>query len=166
MKIERMILSSNWFNPLATLYLNIRCVPFSQAWKFPIFVYGKPKFFSTYGKISFPEKCYSGMVHFNESVGGGPQCECGNSELNLWGKLIFRGPCTIGTSNKLTIGEHGVMDIGAHTKITILCNVVAYEKVLLGNHSWIVHRCQVMDTNFHYLACFGENGGQKKYPHQ
>ena len=161
MKIERMLIYNKWFNPLATLYLNLRCVPLRQAVKLPILVFGFPKLFSTFGHIRFPQGCFHGMVRFNESIGGGPQCECGNSELNLWGTLIFRGPCTIGTSNKLIIGEDGVMDIGSDTKIMALCNVVAYKRVVLGNNSWIVHRSQVMDTNFHYVANF-QRGGVKQ----
>lgn len=149
---ERALTNSKWFNLFATLYLNLRCVPLKQALKFPVFVYGIPKFFSTFGHIRFPEGCKTGMVHFNESVTGGPQCEVGNSELNLWGTIIFRGKCSIGTSNKICVGEQGVLDLGAETRIAIFCNVTAYCKVVVGYHSRIVHRCQVFDTSYHYTA--------------
>lgn len=159
---ERALTNSKWFNPFATLYLNLRCVPLKQAFKLPIFVYGRPRLYSTLGHIRFPDGCKMGMVHFNESVTDGPQCEVGNSELNLWGTLIFRGKCTIGTSNKICVGYHGVLDMGAQTKITILCNVTAYKKVTVGHHSWIVHRCQVFDTSYHYTADFRHGEGRVK----
>ena len=135
-------------------------MPLRQALKLPIFVYGRPKFYSTFGHVRFPEKCKMGMVHFNESVAGGPQCEVGNSELNIWGTLVFRGKCSIGTSNKINVGEDGVLDFGDHSKVTIFCNITAYKEVLVGHHSWIVHRCQVFDTSYHYTASFGSMGGQ------
>lgn len=157
---ERTLTNSNWFNPFATLYLNFRCVPLRQALKLPIFVYGRPKFYSTFGHVRFPEKCKMGMVHFNESVAGGPQCEVGNSELNIWGTLVFRGKCSIGTSNKINVGEDGMLDFGDHSKVTIFCNITAYKEVLVGHHSRIVHRCQVFDTSYHYTASFGSMGGK------
>lgn len=39
-----LILAHNWLNPFATLYLDLRSLPFLQALKFPIFVYGRPLF--------------------------------------------------------------------------------------------------------------------------
>lgn len=160
MLFERTLTNSKWFNPLATLYLNLRCVPLRQAFKFPVFVYGRPRLYSTFGHIRFPEACKTGMVHFNESVSGGPQCEVGNSELNLWGTLMFRGKCTIGTSNKISVGRGAVLDMGSDSKITILCNVTAYKKVVVGHHSRIVHRCQVFDTSYHYTADFRHGEGR------
>ena len=157
---EKVLTNSKWFNPFATLYLNLRCVPLKQALKFPVFVFGRPRLYSTFGHIRFPDGCKTGMVRFNVSISDGPQCEVGNSELNLWGTLIFRGKCTIGTSNKICIGMKGVLDMGNMTKITILCNVSAFRKVKVGHHSWIVHRCQVFDTSYHYTADFRYGEGR------
>lgn len=161
---ERMLTNNKWFNPWLTFYLNIRCVPLRQAFKFPVFVYGWPKLFSTFGHLRFPEKCYPGMVHFNETIPGGPQCEVGNSEMDLWGTLIFRGKCTIGTSNKINVGPGAILDMGAYTKITILCNITAYGHVQVGHHSRIVHRCQVLDTNYHFVADFRHEGFGRVHP--
>lgn len=33
-----LCLASNWFNPFATIYLNLRSFPFTQAFKFPVWV--------------------------------------------------------------------------------------------------------------------------------
>lgn len=161
---ERTLTNTKWFNPWLTFYLNIRCVPLRQAFRFPVFVYGWPKIFSTFGHIRFPEKCYPGMVHFNETVSGGPQCEVGNSELNLWGTIIFRGKCTVGTSNKLCVGLNGILDLGDETKITILCNITSCGFVKVGHHSWIVHRCQILDTNYHFVADFRHEGFGRVHP--
>lgn len=54
---EKVLTNSKWFNPFATLYLNLRCVPLKQALKFPVFVFGRPRLYSTFGHIRFPDGC-------------------------------------------------------------------------------------------------------------
>lgn len=147
----------HWFNPIYTLYINFVFFPIRQAIKFPVFVYGWPKLFSQYGRMECIDKCKTGMVRLNVTIPGGPQYAAGNSQLNIWGKVIFRGTCEIGSGNKINVGENGLLDLGDGTKITSFCNVTAYSKISIGAQSWIAHRCQVFDTNFHYIADFNKN---------
>lgn len=147
----------HWFNPIYTLYINFVFFPIRQAIKFPVFVYGWPKLFSQYGRMECIGKCKTGMVRLNVTIPGGPQYAAGNSQLNIWGKVIFRGTCEIGSGNKINVGENGLLDLGDGTKITSFCNVTAYSKISIGTQSWIAHRCQVFDTNFHYIADFNKN---------
>lgn len=147
----------HWFNPIYTLYINFVFFPIRQAIKFPVFVYGWPKLFSQYGRMECIDKCKTGMVRLNVTIPGGPQYAAGNSQLNIWGKVIFRGTCEIGSGNKINVGENGLLDLGDGTKITSFCNVTAYSEIIIGSQSWIVHRCQLFDTNFHYIADFNKN---------
>lgn len=147
----------HWFNPLYTLYFNLVFFPFRQAIKFPVFVYGCPKLFSQYGKMECVGNCKTGMVRLNVTIPGGPQFAAGNTQLNIWGKVIFHGKCEIGSGNKINVGEKGVLDLDEGTKITNFCNVTAYSEIRIGAQSWIVHRCQVFDTNFHYIADFNKS---------
>lgn len=64
------------------------------------------------------DKCKTGMVRLNVTIPGGPQYAAGNSQLNIWGKVIFRGTCEIGSGNKINVGENGLLDLGDGTKIT------------------------------------------------
>ena len=152
-----------WFNPFATLYLYIRCLSLRDALKMPILIYGFPRFYSLYGKISFPEKCYFGMVKINASLSGAPSYTGGNTELNIWGNVIFRGKCVIGTSSKIGVGRNGILDMGDGTKIMHYCNITAYSTIKIGEQSRIVHRCQVLDTNFHYIADFNNHLVKQQY---
>ena len=154
--VERLIYI-NWFNPLITLYLNFRSFPLRQAWRFPVFVYGWPKLFSLYGSMECIGKCKTGMVTFNATNHSAPSLPGTASAIENWGKIIFRGKCEIYTSNKIIIGSKGTLDLGEGTKIMHFCNVTAYESVIIGAQSWIVHRCQVIDTNFHYIADFNKH---------
>ena len=58
--IERK-LTSRWFNPFATLYVNFRTMPFKQACHLPIYVYGKAKFYNLKGKVDFTCKVKRGL---------------------------------------------------------------------------------------------------------
>lgn len=145
---------THWFNPLYTLYFNFVFFPIRQAMRFPVFVYGWPRLFSQFGTMECRGVCRSGMVRLNVTIPGGPQYAAGNTQLNIWGKVIFRGTCEIGSGNKINVGSGAVLDMGDGTKITTFCNVTAYAEIQVGAQSWIVHRCQVFDTNFHYIADF------------
>lgn len=144
----------HWFNPLYTLYFNFLFFPFKQAVRLPVFIYGWPKLFSQVGSMECVGTCRTGMVQLNLSIAGSPQYSVGNTELEIWGKVIFRGKSTIGSGNKIIVGYDAVLDMGEGTKIMNFCNVSAYAGIRLGAYSWIVHRCQVLDTNFHYIADF------------
>lgn len=147
---------SHWFNPLYTLYFNLVFFPLRQAVRFPVFVYGWPRLFSQFGRMQCVGKCKTGMVKLNVTIPGGPQFAAGNTQLNIWGKVIFHGECEIGTGNKINVGDNGTLEMGEGTKITSFCNITAYNEIQIGEQSWIVHRCQVFDTNFHYIADFNK----------
>lgn len=146
--------NSHWFNPLYTLYFNLIFLPFKQAIHFPIYVYGWPKLFAQYGSMLCIDKCYSGMIRLNITIPEGPQYTSGNSEFAIWGKVIFRGSCKIASACKINVGPNGVFDIGDKTIITTFCNITAYSKIIIGSGTRITHRCQIFDTNFHYVADF------------
>lgn len=145
----------HWFNPFYTLYFNLIFLPLKQAIRFPVFIYGWPKLYAQMGSIECIGECYPGMVRLNLSFPGGPQYSTGNSELTIWGKIIFRGRCLIGSGNKIVIG--GVLDLGKYTRIMNFVNITAYSNVQIGDCSWIVHRSQVLDSNYHYIADFRHN---------
>lgn len=155
-KLERLPYI-NWFNPFCTLYLNLRCFPLKQALKFPIYVYGRPRLYSLYGTMECVDKCYSGMIRFNQTNAEAPNIAVANSGINHWGKILFYGKCQIYTGNKINTGKNGVIELGDSTKIMHFCNITSYTSIKIGAQSRIVHRCQVLDTNFHFIADFNKN---------
>lgn len=145
----------HWFNPLYTLYFNFIFLPFKQAIRFPVFIYGWPKLYAQMGNIECIGECYSGMVRLNVSFAGGPQYAMGNTELTIWGKIIFRGKCLIGSGDKIVVG--GILDMGKDTKLMNAVNVTAHMFVRIDEHSRIAHRSQILDSNYHYIADFRHN---------
>lgn len=151
--LERMIFT-NWFNPFLTIYLNFRSFPFSQAWKLPIFVYGRPRLLGLCGTIRVEGKVSMGMISFNALKPGAPSNMGVQSEICNYGEIIFHGKGHIGTGNRIVVGVNGVLDIGQNFKITDMCNIGCFKKIFIDEQSWIVHRCQVFDSNYHYVANF------------
>lgn len=141
----------NWFNPLYTLLFNFIFFPYRQAVRFPLWIYGWPRVYALNGRMECQGMCRPGMVRFNITNYGSPQAALASTELNLRGRIIFRGKCMICTSCRINVGDYGTFDIGANTKIMTQCNITAYSRIVLGAQSRIVHRGQVMDTNFHYI---------------
>lgn len=147
-------LSNNWFNPLLTLWLNFRSFPFRQAWRLPIFVYGRPRIYGLSGSMEVIGKVSSGMIRFNQNKPFAPSNMAVQSEILNEGKIIFHGKGLIGTGNKVCVASHAILDIGENFKITDMCNIGCYSEISIGAQSRIVHRCQILDANYHYVANF------------
>lgn len=150
-------LSSHWLNPLYTIYFNLIFFPFRQAIHLPVYIYGWPRLYSQYGKMRCIGMCRRGMIRINLTLPNAPQAAVGNTQLNIWGEVIFRGQCKIGTSCNILVREEGTLDLGHDVRIMTFCNITVYSKVSIGCHSRIVHRSQIMDSNFHYMADFTRN---------
>lgn len=144
----------NWFNPFATIWLNFRSLPVSQAWRLPVSVYGRPRFYNLSGSMRIEGKAKFGMISFNKSRPGSPSLQSVQSELFNQGTIIFRGPGEIGTGNKIRVTSNATLELGSYFKITDMVNVGCYTNIHIGERTWIVHRCQVLDANYHSVANF------------
>ena len=153
----------NWFNPLITLYLNFRSFPLHQAWRLPVFVYGWPRLFSLYGTMECVGKCKAGMIILNQTNCGMPNNPGTSTAINNGGKILFHGTCQIYTANKINVGKGATLELGEGTKIMCMVNITAHKYVGVGAQSWIVHRCQVMDSNFHFIADFNKGVVRRYY---
>ena len=153
--LERLF-SKNWFNPFATIYLNLRSFPLAQAIKMPVWVYGCPRFYELSGRMIVDGKVSSGMIRFNQVKPGAPSNMSVKSEILNKGLIVFHGVGLIGTGNKIVVGSKATLDIGKNFKITDMCNIGCFRSVFIGEQSWIVHRCQIFDSNSHYVANFAK----------
>lgn len=153
--LERII-SSNWFNPLWTVYINFRSFSFNQAIRLPVFVYGRPKLFCLSGKMLVDGKVKLGMVKFNNTRPGAPSNMSVKSEINNQGTIIFRGKCLIGTGTKIFVLSHAIFEVGDDVTIADFCNIGCLKGIKIGNTVRIAHRCQILDSNYHYIADFND----------
>src|SRR5574344_765040 len=151
-----LLFACNWLNPIATIYVNFRSFPLKQALKLPLFVYGRPNLYYLTGRMRIDGIIKSGMIKFNYTCIGAPSNMSLQSDLLNQGTIVFHGPGIIGTGNKIRVFYNAVLEFGEEFKIADMVNVGCYSKITVGNRSWIAHRCQILDANYHYIADFNK----------
>lgn len=150
-RIERFF-SRRWYNPFATIWLNFRVLPFIQAIKLPLAVYGRPNFLELGGNVVFDCPVKHSIIKLNSSHPAAPSYQGGQLELGLRGKIIFKGYGQIDPGSKIFVYSEGVLELGEGFKICDYVNIGCYKRITVGKMSWITHRCQVFDTNYHFVA--------------
>ena len=83
-------------NITKTIYINFKTQRFSQAIKFPIFVYGPLKIVSLKGDMIFKTSIKTGMVKIGYKYIDLFPASLLPTQFNLIGKLIIKGPLIIG----------------------------------------------------------------------
>lgn len=144
--------SLNWFNPFATLYLNLRCLPLRDALHFPVWVFGRPRLMNLCGRIEIKGEVRSGMVWFNHVIIGSPSNMGAQSELNIAGTLIFHGKARIRTGCRIVVDSDAVLEIGKGLIMGDFINIGCAKSIRIGDYARMAHRSQIFDTNYHYVA--------------
>lgn len=146
-KIE-YLLSINWINPLYTLWLNFRTLPFLKAIFLPIWVYGRPRIYCLSGKIDIEGSIKSGMIVINKNAPGAPSLSTVQGEINIFGRIVFRGKAIICSGVKLY--SSGELIIGKDVQIMDLCSICCRNSISLGRGVCVSHGSQIMDSNYHF----------------
>jgi len=136
------------FNLLKTVYVNFAFLPFKQAIRLPIFVYGKVKVYRHSGKIVIEDRIRQGMIHLGVNTDAFSASK-GSALINITGKLIFKGDASFSVDYVLNIygecviGKYGVFGNG----VKICC----WNKITIGKSCRLAFESQLFDTNFHYI---------------
>lgn len=96
----------------------------------------------------------TGQVKLNRKYheAGAPNNMGGPEEFNIWGTIVFKGKCQIGTGGKIIVGLNGKLELGNDCNIMSACNICAYESVSIGDNLLVAHAAQIFDTGFHFVA--------------
>lgn len=149
-KIEKMSIPKiNW---IKTLYFNFRLLPFKQAKKMPFYIYGNPVFNSLSGNVEFKCPVKRGMVKINYQQTFAPSLQTLKSQICLYGTLIIGGDVVIGCANKILVTKNAILELSHNVQIMDFCNIDCYSHIKLDKGVCISHRCQIMDTNHHYIV--------------
>lgn len=149
-KIEHLSIPRvNW---IKTLYFNFRLLPFKQAKKLPFFIYGNPVFNSLAGDVEFRCPIKRGMVKINYQQTFAPSLQTLKSQICLCGTLIIGGDVVIGCANKILVTKNATLELSHHVQIMDFCNIDCYSYIKLKTGVCVSHRCQIMDTNHHYIV--------------
>lgn len=156
MKI-RVILKLCWLlirhNPIKTIWLNYKILPFKQAKYLPILVCGKCKFRHIYrgGVIIDNEDIRPFMI-----VIGKNSCYVATSEpKTIWsihGTLILKGPINFLQGTYVMVAEGAVLTIGSRgTVVGSNTKIMCFDSITIGNSVRITWDCQFYDSSFHYV---------------
>ncbi len=163
MKYLRLIRNILQTNLIKTLLINFRMLPFRQAVKLPIYVYGKCIFRNYSGSLLLDTaKVYSGMIKIGKRdyyiATSKPQ-----SIWNVEGTLIFKGAVSFAHGSYLLVARHATLSFGTGgtycgTNFKVLC----FERITIGDNVRMAWDVQIMDSSFHYTQAI--NKGNKISP--
>lgn len=144
-----------------TVYFNFRTLSFNEAVKFPIFIYGRVRFFMLNGSVRFENTpIRRGMVKIGIN-GDSFHLFDHSGFVQLGSKssvLIFEGNCRISLNAKIRV-QSGILRIGNGVRIgtntKVICNG---GKLTIGEYTGITFACTIMNSSFHYTYDTKRNG--------
>jgi acetyltransferase-like isoleucine patch superfamily enzyme len=147
---------------LRTIYFNFRTLPFSQAIKLPIYIYGKVRLYMLNGSIEFRNtEIKSGMVKIGVNADSFNLFD-GSGFISLTAsnsKIIFNGPARIALNTEIRVVADGVLTIGKNSRIgsgaSVICNG---GRVEIGDFTGITWGCVVMNSSFHNVYDSNKGG--------
>lgn len=136
-------------NILAIIYVNFRFLPFKQAIKLPIDVYGKLRVVSKSGTLQINGNIRPGMIKIGSQ--GRDMFPIDPVILDVRGNLSFNGSFYIGCGSTIRVEENACLRIGKQSRFGAQSLIFCEKTITVGNQvegSW---RCQIMDTDRHKI---------------
>lgn len=151
-KIERLFSYQRHLNLFATLYLNLRTLPFRQAIKFPVYVYGSVEFSCLRGKILFQDvKLVPGLIKLGRHRDD--YMLHSRSIIHLAtvnSRIVFRGRCSIGDNFLIRVYD-GCLNIGDKVWIGSNVSFICFNKIHIADFASITFNCKLIDSTCHYI---------------
>lgn len=140
-----------------SLYVNFKCLTFSQAVKLPIFISHRVKLSSVRGKIILKAPYIkTGMIKIGFGYVGIFDRYRSRSVLENNGTVVFGGGINIGHGCKLAISEGASLYIGNNFSITAETQIWAKKSIKFGDNVLISWQCLIMDTDAHKIYIDGQ----------
>lgn len=136
-----------------TVYFNFRTLPFRQAVKFPVYIYGKVRFFMLNGSVIIESRELSkGMIKIGFNGDSFSLFDhSGFVQLASTKSYIkFEGRCRIALNTKIRVVD-GTLTFGANSRIgsdsRVICNG---GNIYIGGNTGVTFGCTIMNSSFHY----------------
>lgn len=149
-------------NIIKTLYVNFKMLPWRQAIRLPIFIYGRFVGRKLTGKIIFGSKPVPGMIR----VGRHATSLSTSRPYTVWnieGTVEFRGKMNFYFSSYILVAKNahltfGYCDGGYPSNCEDGFRVLCFDRIVFDDphFAW---DCQVMDTSFHYTEAIDGTSG-------
>lgn len=136
--------------PLKTIKINFKLLPFKQAIRFPILIYGDVVFRSLNGRIIInSENIRPGMI-----IMGDYSWYPGYISpviLTIDGEMIIKGGIHIGMGAYILVAKNAILTIGEDSLVGSNTKIMCFDSITLGEHCIITWETQFTDTSFHYI---------------
>lgn len=159
-------LTSQHLNWPLTIYFNFLVLPFQQAVRLPVYVYGKPNLLKLDGRIEIdcpPDKVSRGMIKLNKNLesSGAPG---GNMALALGPncKIAFEGKSTIGFNTKILLWGGGFLKLGHKTVLGLGTNIICCSSITMENNVRLGPEVTIYDNDAHF-SYSRQNGEVRRY---
>ena len=135
-------------NVYKTVLVNFSLLPFRQACRFPIFIYGKVATYRLTGKAIIDAPLRRGMITFgsNTDFFGAPK---GGAMLSIQGTVVFHGQANVSVDYAWDVS--GTLEVGHLAYLGNNVRIRCWNYVVLGDMVVITVDTQIYDTNFHYI---------------
>lgn len=158
----KFYIQANW---IKTLYFNFKLLPFKQAIKCPILLFGKCDV--NIGKDAMltqdePQPFASTFIGNSCSAVWGFNKRAIETYIDLRGHLhIIGNKQFIGNGCRLIVEDTGTLTLGNHIVINDRTKICCQHEIIIGDYTGISWECQFFDTNFHYMTDTSLRVGRK-----
>lgn len=139
-------------NILKTLKVNFKMLPFKQAIKFPIILYGKVYLLDLSGKIVIDGPVKPRMIRIGFKWFDLWPASFLPTQLQVMGTLTFKGPAVVSGGVNLNVqSPDGRMLIGKEVLIGGGSVCKCLDSIEIGDWTRITGNCTIMDCNMHFV---------------
>lgn len=137
-------------NRFMTLYVNVSLLPFKDAIKFPILIYGKCYACNLSGKIIFDKPIQKGLLVLGQTD---PVRSFDKATvINLAGTVYVHGISEIRRGLHLQVNPNSSVELGNNVFIGDNVTIICSKSIKIGANTRIGNSCTFMDTDFHYIV--------------
>lgn len=132
-----------------TVYFNLRTLPFQQAIKLPILIFGKMRLANLDGDVCI--KNFERRIKIGYNYAGYRNTTPGRICLMPNSKLILHPDVRISQGANILCYSGAMLELKECSSVGDNTDIICYKHIVLGRHSDLTWRCQMMDFNSHFI---------------
>ena len=136
-----------------SFWYNLRLLPWRQARRLPILISNRTVIESISGEIDITATSLrTGMVKVGFTTFQGSDYYRDRTRLNIRGKMVIGGDCSLGAGSSVEVAEGAVLTIGPMFNLGPRSLVICHKDITFGTFDRISWDCTLMDTDQHPLV--------------
>ena len=136
-----------------SIWYNCKLLPFSQARKLPLLISHRTVVNSLSGKVEIhASHLRMGIVKIGFNTYQGSNLRHDRTIVNVRGKMVFNGECSLGLGSAIEVAEEAVLTFGNHACLGPKSLVICHKEVTFGDYCRVAWRCTFMDSDQHDLV--------------